>query len=77
MARKIQGTIVVASADNLASQLLGGYMQLGSATRRCRHCMAHRVDMGTKVSLHNNDVLPCQIKSITKLIIHGCSLFYI
>ena len=67
MTRKIQGTVAVTSADNLASQLLGGYMQLGSATRRCRHCMAH-VDMGTKVCLHNNmvTVLPC---SITRLII--------
>ena len=38
-------------------------MQLGSATRRCRHCMAHRVDMGTKVYLHNNmvKVLPCSV----------------
>ena len=68
MTRKIQGTVAVTSADNLASQLLGGYMQLGSATRRCRHCMAHRVDMGTKVCLHNNmvKVLPC---SVTRLII--------
>ena len=63
MTRKIQGTVAVTSADNLASQLLGGYMQLGSATRRCRHCMAHRVDMGTKVCLHNNmvKVLPCSV----------------
>ena len=68
---------MVASADNLASQLLGGYMQLGSATRRCRHCMAHRVDMATKVNLHNNYVLPCQINLITRLIIYGYGLFYI
>ena len=43
--RMFRGTIGLTSADNLASQLLGGYKQLSSALRRCRYCMAHRDDM--------------------------------
>ena len=35
------------SADNLASQLLGGYKQLSSALHCCRYCMAHRDDVYT------------------------------
>ena len=47
--RKLRGTIALTSADNLASQLLGGYKQLSSALRRCRYCMAHRGNMGEQV----------------------------
>ena len=43
------GTIVLASADNLASQQLGGYKQLASAYRRCRYCMATRDNMDKQV----------------------------
>jgi len=45
----LHGTLVLASADNLASQLLGGYKTLASAVRKCRFCMAVQSDMETKV----------------------------
>ena len=45
----IHGTLVVATADNLASQLLGGYKSLASALRKCRFCMAVGTDMESKV----------------------------
>lgn len=49
------GTIALASADNLASQQLGGYKQLASAYRRCRYCMATRDNMDKQVRfLHAN-----------------------
>ena len=35
-----RGTLTVVSADNLASQLIGGYKALNSAFRKCRYCMA-------------------------------------
>lgn len=56
--RKFHGTLALASADNLASQLLGGYKQLSSALRRCRYCMAHRDNMGEQVykQRHNFNV---------------------
>ena len=34
-----RGTLTVVSADNLASQLIGGYKALNSAFRKCRYCM--------------------------------------
>ena len=43
------GTITIVSADNLASQLVGGYKQLGSALRKCRFCMATDEEVQTKV----------------------------
>lgn len=43
------GTLVTVSADNLASQQVGGYKSLASATRKCRFCMAVSDDMSTKV----------------------------
>ena len=45
------GTLVTVSADNLASQLVGGYKSLASATRKCRFCMAVSDDMSSKVWL--------------------------
>ena len=47
--RIFHGTIVAVAADNLASQLLGGFVQLGSATTKCRFCTAHKEDIQTKV----------------------------
>ena len=35
-----RSTLTVVSADNLASQLIGGYKVLNSAFRKCRYCMA-------------------------------------
>jgi len=46
---QICGTLVTVSADNLASQLIGGYKSLASATRKCRFCMAVSEDMASKV----------------------------
>lgn len=48
----IYGTVIAACGDNLGSQLLGGYKQLASATRKCRYCMATKDDINTKVYLH-------------------------
>ena len=44
-----RGTLALVSADNLASQAIGGYKALNSATRKCRHCMAVADTMSTKV----------------------------
>lgn len=43
------GTLIIGSADNISSQLLGGYKSLASALRKCRFCMAVKSDMETKV----------------------------
>ena len=45
-----RGTIVLGSADNLASQLIGGYKSLASAVRKCRFCLAVNDDMVSKVN---------------------------
>ncbi len=42
------------SADNLASQLIGGYKCLASALRKCRFCMAIDQDMQSKVHMNFN-----------------------
>ncbi len=46
------GSVSVCSADNPASNLLGGYKYLFSALRKCRHCMAVKDDMEVKVRAH-------------------------
>ena len=46
-----RGTLTVVSADNLASQLIGGYKALNSAFRKCRYCMATDKQMQSKVSI--------------------------
>ena len=43
------GSISVVSADNLASQELGGIKSLNAALRKCHHCMATSETMQTKV----------------------------
>ena len=50
--RRFTGTVTVVSADNLASQLVGGYKALNSAFRKCRYCMATDEEMQEKVSLY-------------------------
>lgn len=47
-----RGTLTVVSADNLASQLIGGYKALNSAFRKCRYCMATDEQMQSKVSIY-------------------------
>ena len=57
-----QGTLAVGSADNLASQLLGGFKNLSGALRKCRYCMATFETMQTKVRV---DLIPCRIITCT------------
>ena len=47
--KTIYGTLLCVSADNLASQLIGGYKQLASALKKCRFCYAEDNDVQTKV----------------------------
>ena len=42
------------SADNLASQLIGGYKALNAAFRKCRFCMATDEQMQSKVRMYGN-----------------------
>ena len=35
--------------DNLASQQVGGFINLSSANRRCRHCLATKQEIQDKV----------------------------
>ena len=46
------GSMSLVSADNLASQELGGYKALNAALRKCRYCMTTYEDMQTKVHVH-------------------------
>lgn len=46
---RLNGTILLTLADNLASHFLGGYKSLSSALRKCRFCMAVAQDMKSKV----------------------------
>ena len=43
-------------ADNLASQLVGGYKALHSAFRKCRYCMATDEQMQEHVSVQSTNV---------------------
>ena len=45
-----RGTLTLVVGDNQGSHLIGGYKQLSSALRKCRHCMAVSEDMSQKVS---------------------------
>ncbi len=47
--RHFRGTIAAVAADNLAAWDLGGYVQLASALRKCRFCMAVKETMQSKV----------------------------
>lgn len=53
VAKKYHGSISVVSADNLASQELGGYKALNAALRKCRCCMTTDEDMQIKVYKHS------------------------
>lgn len=68
--KQLRGTLTVVSADNPAAQLVGGYKQLHSATRKCRDCLAMNDDMQTKVTPvtrscafvhHNNNSNLCSL----------------
>ena len=45
----MRGTLLLVSADNLASHVVGGYKALHAALRKCRYCLATGDDMKTKV----------------------------
>lgn len=45
-----KGTIIVLSADNPASQELGGFKQGHTAFCKCRHCLCTDTDIQSKVS---------------------------
>lgn len=47
--RQCHGTLVNVSADNPAACLIGGFKQLHSALRKCRHCLAVDDDIQRKV----------------------------
>ena len=44
------GTITIVSADNLASNALGGFKEGSTAHRGCRQCLATRSEMKTVFS---------------------------
>lgn len=48
--KRFRGTLVLATADNLASQMIGGYKGLASALRKCRFCLTVNEDMTSKVN---------------------------
>lgn len=48
--KNMNGTLLLVSADNLASHFIGGYKALSAALRKCRYCLATNPDMSTKVS---------------------------
>ena len=45
----LRGALVSVVADNPASHLLGGFKNLSSAFRKCRHFLATAEDIQTKV----------------------------
>ena len=47
--KRFRGTITLVAGDNLGSQFIGGYKQLGSVLRKCRYCMVVSDDMQQKV----------------------------
>ena len=47
--KTFRGTITLVAGNNLGSQFIGGYKQLGSALRKCRYYMAVSDDMKQKV----------------------------
>ena len=51
--KKLFGTVVAVSADNLASKSLGGFIGLQSANRKCRFCLAVDADINSKVHIYD------------------------
>lgn len=51
MSEVLYGTLACVSADNIASNLLGGVKESGSACRPCRHCIGTREECKTMVSV--------------------------
>ena len=53
----LYGTLTVVSADNISSQLLGGFIGLHSAIRTCRDCLATKTSMQYIVSFNVHSFL--------------------
>ena len=51
----VRGTVALTSADNLASNALGGFKESASALRHCRQCLGCADETATKVSLILSD----------------------
>jgi hypothetical protein len=65
----LKGALVAVSADNLASQAIGGYKGLQSAFRKCRQCMATSDTMQTKVRFDANSIkCLCDIFNVTHVL---------
>ena len=50
----LPGALTSVVANNLASNLIGGFKSLSSAFRKCRHCLATAEEIQTKVIIYNN-----------------------
>lgn len=70
----VYGTLLVVSGDNLGSQAVGGFMQLGTAIRQCRYCMANKEDINTKVNTLHSQIMHTQ-KSRRHSTMQCCSQF--
>ena len=46
------GTMTVFSADNLASNAVGGFKESSSAYRPCRQCLCTKNDLKSQVYIH-------------------------
>ena len=55
----LYGTIAVVSADNLGSLALGGFKEICTATKMCRHCMLTRDESREKVIICCNIIVNC------------------
>ena len=49
ISQTFRGSIAVVTADNLASQQIGGFKALNAALRKCCQCSTTEVEMKTKV----------------------------
>ena len=54
--KTIYGTLLAVSGDNLGSQLIGGYKQLATATRKRRFCMATTEGINKEVYISLNKI---------------------
>ena len=49
----LRGALTSVVADNPASNLIGGFKNLSSAYRKCRHCLAIFEETQTKVNMQH------------------------
>ena len=53
MLHTFHGSLAIVSADNPASNAMGGFTESTSAYRHCRQCMGTKEEMKTQVNLLN------------------------